>query len=103
MQRSHQTVSVAILGATGRVGQELIKVLEERHFPVGELRLLASARSKDTTITFQGKAYPIQEPSAEAFRGIDLVLASAGEEVSKRLSPLAVEQGACVIDNSNAF
>src|SRR5580658_1269442 len=96
-------VSVAILGATGRVGQELLKVLEERNFPLSELRLLASARSKDLTIEFKGKQYPVQEPSAEAFKGIDIVLASAGAEISEKLSPLAVEQGAVVIDNSNAF
>lgn len=96
-------VNVAILGATGRVGQELLKVLEERNFPLGELRLLASARSKDSTIKFKGKDYPVQEPSPEAFKGIDIVLASAGEEISKKFAPMAVEQGAVVIDNSNAF
>lgn len=96
-------VNVAILGATGRVGQELLKVLEQRNFPLGELRLLASARSKDLTVNFKGKTYPVMEPSAEAFKNMDVVLASAGEEISKRLAPLAVEQGACVIDNSNAF
>lgn len=96
-------INVAILGATGRVGQELLKVLEERNFPINELRLLASARSKDSTISFRGKQYPIQEPSAEAFKGIDIVLASAGGDISEKFAPIAVEQGACVIDNSNAF
>lgn len=103
MTNSKRPVNVAILGATGRVGQELLRVLEERNFPIGELRLLASARSKDMTITFKGKTYPVQEPSAEAFKGIDIVLASAGAEISAKLAPLAVEQGAVVIDNSNAF
>ncbi len=103
MANNQKAVNVAILGATGRVGQELLKVLEQRNFPIGELRLLASARSKDMTISFKGKDYPVQEPTAEAFKGIDIVLASAGEDISRRLSPLAVEQGACVIDNSNAF
>lgn len=103
MSKQARAINLAILGATGRVGQELLKVLEQRNFPIGELRLLASARSKDASITFRGKAYPVQEPSKEAFAGIDLVLASAGEEISKNLAPLAVEQGACVIDNSNAF
>jgi aspartate-semialdehyde dehydrogenase len=103
MDKSVQPVNVALLGATGRVGQELLKVLEERDFPVKELRLLASARSKDTTMTFKGKAYPVIEPSEEAFRGIDIVLASAGEAISKEVSPIAVAQGATVIDNSNAF
>lgn len=96
-------VNVAILGATGRVGQELIKVLEERNFPVKEFRPLASARSKDAKIIFRGKSYPVQEPSAEAFKDIDIVLASAGSDISEQLAPLAVKQGACVIDNSNAF
>jgi aspartate-semialdehyde dehydrogenase len=100
---SQKTVNVAILGATGRVGQELLQVLEERNFPIGELRLLASARSKDTTITFRGKDYPVIEPSKDAFKGIDIVLASAGEEISKHFAPIAVEAGAVVIDNSNAY
>ncbi len=100
---ARKQVNVAILGATGRVGQELLKVLEQRDFPVGELRLLASARSKDTTMTFKGETYPVQEPSAEAFRGIDIVLSSAGEAISKQFAPLAVEQGSVVIDNTNAF
>jgi aspartate-semialdehyde dehydrogenase len=103
MTKKTNPVNVAILGATGRVGQELLNVLAERDFPIKELRLLASARSKDTQINFKGKSYPVQEPSAEAFAGIDIVLASAGEEISKQLAPLAVAQGACVIDNSNAF
>ncbi len=96
-------IKVAILGATGRVGQELLKVLEERKFPISELRLLASARSKDSAIVFNGKSYPVQEPCEEAFRGIDIVLASAGEAISKEFAPMAVKQGACVIDNSNAY
>lgn len=103
MASSRRPLNIAILGATGRVGQELIKVLEERNFPVKEFRPLASARSKDAKITFNGKEYPVQEPSEEAFKGIDIVLASAGAEISEKLSPLAVKQGACVIDNSNAF
>lgn len=102
-QQSQQKYNIAILGATGRVGQELLSVLEERNFPIGELRLLASARSKDATITFKGKEYLVIEPSAEAFKNIDIVLASAGEEISKQWAPVAVSQGACVIDNSNAF
>lgn len=103
MENHNQPVTVAILGATGRVGQELLKVLEQRNFPIKELRLLASARSKDLTITFKGKAYPVQEPSAEAFKGVDIVLASAGSDISEKFAPLAVQQGAVVIDNSNAF
>ena len=103
MASSRRPLNIAILGATGRVGQELIKVLEERKFPVNEFRPLASARSKDAKVTFNGKEYQVQEPGEEAFKGIDIVLASAGAEISEKLSPLAVKQGACVIDNSNAF
>lgn len=98
-----EPVNVAILGATGRVGQELLKVMEQRHFPVGELRLIASARSRDTTMTYQGKSYPVSEPGEDSFKGIDIVLASAGADISKRLAPAAVAAGAVVIDNSNAF
>jgi len=96
-------INIAILGATGRVGAELLAVLEERNFPVGELRLLASSRSKEASLTFKGASIPVQEATPEAFKGIDIVLASAGEEISKRLAPAAVAAGACVIDNSNAF
>lgn len=103
MTDANRGITVAILGATGRVGQELLKVLEERRFPVKELRLLASARSKDSTIAWQGQRYSVLEPSAEAFTGVDLVLASAGAEISEVYAPIAVEQGAVVIDNSNAF
>lgn len=103
MKNSVRPINVAIVGATGRVGQELLRVLEERDFPVGELKLLASARSKDLTIAFKGKSYPVQEMSPDAFKGIDIVLASAGSDIIKDLAPQAVEQGAVVIDNSNAF
>jgi aspartate-semialdehyde dehydrogenase len=103
MVSERRPINIAILGATGRVGQELIKVLEERKFPVNEFKPLASARSKDAKVSFNGKEYAVQEPSEEAFKGIDIVLASAGADISEQLSPLAVKQGACVIDNSNAF
>lgn len=103
MLSAKEPINVAILGATGRVGQELMKVLEERKFPINEFRPLASARSKDSRVLFNGKDYQVQEPSEAAFAGIDLVLASAGTEISEELCPLAVKQGACVIDNSNAF
>lgn len=100
---STRPVNVAILGATGRVGTELLKVLEQRKFPIGELKLLASARSKDMTIEFCGKHYPIIEPSAEAFKGVDIVLASAGADRSLEFAPLAVQAGAIVIDNTSAY
>lgn len=103
MGDQQKPVAVAILGATGRVGQELIKVLEQRDFPVTEFRPLASARSKDAKVTFKGKEYSVIEPTEEAFKGIDIVLASAGSEVSEKLAPMIVRQGACIIDNSSAF
>lgn len=103
MARSDSGVNMAILGATGRVGQELLKVLEQRNFPVASLKLLASARSKDANITFKGKTYPVIEPSAEVFAGVDIVLSSAGETISKQWVPIAVENGAVVIDNTNAY
>lgn len=98
-----QPVNVAILGATGRVGQELLKVLEQRNFPVKELRLLASARSKDAKITWKGKEYSVIEPSEEAFKGIDVVLSSAGGDISEKFAPMAVKAGCVVIDNTSAF
>jgi aspartate-semialdehyde dehydrogenase len=103
MSKNQAPVTVAVLGATGRVGQELLKVLEQRDFPVKCLRPLASARSKDTTVQFKGKAYPVQEVSQEGFQGVDIVLASAGTEIIKEWAPVALQQGAVVIDNSNAF
>lgn len=94
---------VAILGATGAVGVELLKLLEERRFPVAELKLLASPRSAGTYLTFKGERIPV-EPVAEAsFRGLDLVLASAGASVSKTWAKTIVEAGAVLIDNSSAF
>jgi aspartate-semialdehyde dehydrogenase len=74
---------VAILGATGAVGTELLTLLEERHFPVADLKLLASPRSAGTYLTFKGERIPVEPVSEAAFRGLDLVLASAGAGVSK--------------------
>ena len=95
--------TVAILGATGAVGQELLELLSERRFPLKELRLLASTRSAGQSISFQGKELTVQPVSAETLAGVDLVLASAGGSVSRQWAPVAVEQGAVVIDNSSAF
>ncbi|MGB5133950.1 MAG: aspartate-semialdehyde dehydrogenase [Prochlorococcaceae cyanobacterium] len=94
---------VAILGATGAVGQELLQLLDERHFPVAELRPLASARSAGQSLRWQDRELAIAEVSAEAFEGVDLVLASAGGTASRRWAPAAVAAGAVVIDNSSAF
>ncbi len=94
---------VAILGATGAVGVELLKLLEERRFPVAELRLLASPRSAGTYLTFKGERIPVEAVSEASFRGLDLVLASAGAGVSKTWAKTIVEAGAVLIDNSSAF
>ncbi|MDB5083411.1 MAG: aspartate-semialdehyde dehydrogenase [Bacilli bacterium] len=95
--------NVAVVGATGAVGQKIIQTLESRQFPVHELRPLASHRSVGQLVTFNGKQIPIQEAAPEAFSGIDFALFSAGGSVSEQLAPAAVEQGAVVIDNTNAF
>ncbi|NBQ20795.1 MAG: aspartate-semialdehyde dehydrogenase, partial [Synechococcaceae bacterium WB6_3B_236] len=95
--------TVAILGATGAVGQELLALLEERRFPIKELRLLASLRSAGVSQQWRGQSLQVQPVTAEAFVGVDLVLASAGGSVSKQWAPVAVAQGAVVIDNSSAF
>ena len=95
--------TVAILGATGAVGQELLTLLEERSFPLKQLRLLASPRSAGQTVVFKGQTLTVEPVSADALAGVDLVLASAGGSVSRQWAPVAVEQGAVVIDNSSAF
>jgi aspartate-semialdehyde dehydrogenase len=94
---------VAIVGATGAVGVELIKCLEERRFPVSELRLLASARSAGKTLPFRGKPLAVTELGEESLRGVDIALFSAGGSVSKRYAPIAARAGAVVVDNSSAF
>ena len=97
------TPVVAIVGATGAVGRELIACLERRRFPLGELRLLASARSTHKSLPFRGETLPVGELTEESLRGIDFGLFSAGASVSKRFAPLAVRSGAIVVDNSSAF
>ncbi|MHB8811799.1 MAG: aspartate-semialdehyde dehydrogenase [Steroidobacteraceae bacterium] len=94
---------VAIVGATGAVGIELIRCLEERRFPLAELRLFASARSAGKTLPFRGEPLAVRELKEDSFRGVDVALFSAGGSTSKRFGPLAVEQGAAVVDNSSAF
>jgi aspartate-semialdehyde dehydrogenase len=94
---------VAVLGATGAVGQELLQLLEERAFPVAELRLLASPRSAGQTISWQGESLRVDPVAEGCFAGVDLVLASAGGSVSRTWGPRAVDSGAVVIDNSSAF
>lgn len=98
-----KTYTVAILGATGAVGTRLIEQLEQSTIPVGAIKLLASARSAGKTLPFKGKAVVIEVATADAFDGVDIVLASAGGAVSKRLLPEAVKRGAVCIDNTSAF
>ncbi|MCX5929386.1 MAG: aspartate-semialdehyde dehydrogenase [Synechococcus sp. LacPavin_0920_WC12_MAG_50_7] len=95
--------TVAILGATGAVGQELLALLAERAFPIKELRLLASPRSAGVAVPWQGEKLQVQAVDEAALQGVDLVLASAGGSVSRQWAPIAVQQGAIVIDNSSAF
>ncbi|MDJ1184300.1 aspartate-semialdehyde dehydrogenase [Roseofilum casamattae] len=98
-----QSYRVAILGATGAVGTELLELLAERNFPLASLKLLASPRSAGKTLSFQGEELPVEATSEGCFEGIDIVLASAGGSTSKAWAPKAVEAGATVIDNSSAF
>src|ERR1700732_2540907 len=94
---------VAIVGATGAVGVELIRCLEERAFPLSELRLFASARSAGKTLKFRGQALAVRELNEQSFSGVDLALFSAGASTAKRFAPIAVRAGATVVDNSSAF
>jgi aspartate-semialdehyde dehydrogenase len=94
---------VAIVGASGAVGVELVRCLEERDFPVAELKLFASARSAGKRLKFRGQQVQIEELGEQSFRGVDLALFSAGSATSKRYAPLAARQGTLVIDNSSAF
>ncbi|MGF1576019.1 MAG: aspartate-semialdehyde dehydrogenase [Cyanophyceae cyanobacterium] len=94
---------VAILGATGAVGTELLALLAERQFPLKDLKLLASARSAGSRISFESEQLVVETVSPEAFTDIDLVLASAGGSVSKEWAPIAASRGSVVIDNSSAF
>ena len=98
-----QTLTVAVVGATGVVGRTMIQILNEREFPVGELRLLASGRSAGRTVSIEGRTLEIGEAVPEAFEGVDVALFSAGADVSKELAPAAVARGATVIDNSSAW
>jgi aspartate-semialdehyde dehydrogenase len=94
---------VAIVGATGAVGTELMTLLEERQFPVAELKLLASPRSAGKTLTFRGQGITVQPLSDRIFDDVDIVLASAGASISREWAPKAAAAGAVVVDNSSAF
>lgn len=95
--------NLAILGATGAVGQEMLKVLAERNFPINNLKLLASKRSAGKIVKFNGKEYVIEEAGENSFESIDVVLCAAENDISEKLSPVAVKAGAVVVDNSSAF
>jgi aspartate-semialdehyde dehydrogenase len=94
---------VAIAGATGAVGVEMLRCLEQRNFPVGQLTLLASARSAGKTMKFKGEDVKVQELTKDSFKGVDIALFSAGGSISKEFGPAAVAAGAVVVDNSSAF
>ena len=98
-----KTYTVAILGVTGAVGQEMLQVLQERQFPVGKLVALASGRSVGNTVTFRDQQIPIQEAVPEAFEGVDLVLGAAENDLAKAMAPHIRAAGAVFIDNSSAF
>ena len=94
---------VVVAGATGAVGEEFFALFEQRNFPIGELRLLASARSAGRKLMVCGTEYTVSEMTADSFAGVDIALFSAGGSRSKEFAPLAVDTGALVIDNSSAF
>ena len=94
---------IAVVGATGAVGIEMIRTLEKRNFPVGKLTLLASARSSGKQLTFKGQLITVQTLTQDSFAGIDIALFSAGGDISRDFAPAAVKAGCVVIDNSSAF
>ncbi len=98
-----KTYTVAVLGATGAVGQEMISILQERNFPVGKLIPLASARSAGKTMKFRGEDVVIQEACDSAFEGVDIVLGAAENDIAKKFAPAIVKAGAVFVDNSSAF
>ena len=103
MSSSDYHCRVAVFGATGLVGRTMLKVLEERNFPVTDIVPIASARSAGQAVQFKGQDYIIQVPSKEAFQGVDIALFSAGATASKQWAAVAAAEGAVVIDNSSAF
>src|SRR5690348_544689 len=96
-------VNVAIVGATGAVGQEFLTVLAERRFPIRSLKLLASARSAGKPIPFMGKTYAVEELTKDSFKGVQIAFFSAGGSISKEFATAAVSAGAVVVDNTSAF
>lgn len=100
---SNQSFNVAVVGATGAVGQQIVRLLEERDFPVNTLKLLSSARSAGKKVIFKGQEVTVEEATPDSFEGVHIALFSAGGDISKDLAPHAVRHGAVCIDNTNAF
>jgi aspartate-semialdehyde dehydrogenase len=98
-----KSLHVAVVGATGVVGNEMVKILEERKFPVKDLKLLASERSVGLTMPFRGEQVPVELLTETSFTGVDLGLFSPGGEVSKKFAPIAAREGCVVVDNTSAF
>lgn len=99
----NKTYNVAVVGATGAVGLEMIKTLEKRNFPVGKLTLLASARSVGQKLKFRGADVPVQELKKDSFTGVQFALFSAGSSIAKEFAPIAAQAGCVVVDNSSCF
>jgi len=95
--------NVAIMGATGVVGREMLKIVEQRNFPVAKMKFLASERSQGIRMSYKGEDIPVETLTHNSFKGVDIVLSSPGATVSKEFSPSAVKAGAVVVDNSSAF
>ena len=100
---SERLFNVAVVGATGAVGEQMLNMLEQRNFPIRSLKLLSSARSAGKKLTFRGVEHVVEEAKPESFEGVDIALFSAGGDVSRALAPEAVKRGAVCIDNTNAF
>ncbi|MRG85345.1 aspartate-semialdehyde dehydrogenase [Salinibacillus xinjiangensis] len=103
MTQNTQGYHVAVVGATGAVGQKMIETLEDRNFPISTISLLASKRSAGKKVLFNGEEVEIKEALPEAFEGVDIALFSAGGSISKKLAPEAVKRGAVVVDNTSAY
>ncbi len=98
-----KTFYVAVVGATGAVGNEMLKILEERKFPVGKLKLLASERSLGKSLEYKGESLPVEVLEEDSFTGVQIGLFSAGGSISEKFAPLAAQAGCVVIDNTSAF
>tara|TARA_B100001989_G_scaffold251905_1_gene232316 strand:+ start:2209 stop:3225 length:1017 start_codon:yes stop_codon:yes gene_type:complete len=96
-------VNIAVVGATGMVGKEIIDILQQRQLPIDELRLLASKKSAGTVVSFKSETLKVQELTEQSFEGIDIALFSAGGSISERFAPIAVKAGAVVVDNTSFF